>query len=325
MGNFFSIDGPFQKYGTIVADIIIISLLWYILSIPLFTIGAVTTGMFYIFTKQANDRDEYLLKSFFKSIKENFIQATILTIILFLLYTLLFTNIRVISSGTLGLGSTFSMVLLIVQISILLELFFVSLYIFPVLSRFELKIKDIFKTSFYLANKHLFTTIPLVGIFIILYFLIFNVHSMFIIAAPGIYGYLASKLLVVVFKKYRPNMDKYEDAPEKNEPLDDLARRVIDSGTYNRYIPEEKNLEINNLDVNNTEINNIEVNDTEVNNLEEADLKETALKESIPIEKAKEIEEVVETNDLEDNKEDLEKDEFDLKFIMSKEDLKKRK
>lgn len=306
MGNFFSIDGPFQKYGTIVADIIIISMLWYVLSIPLFTIGAVTTGMFYVFTKQANERDEYLIRPFFRSIKNNFIQATIITIILFLVYSILFFNIRIVGSGLLDLNSIFTAILYVVQISILIEFFIVSLYVFPVLSRFELKVRDVFKTSFYLANRHLLTTITLIGLFIIIFFLIFGVHPMFIMAAPGMYGYFASKFLVIIFKKYRPNMDKYEDAPDKNEPRDDLARRVIESGTYNRYIPEE-----------NTE-------DTSVETLENSEIKETSPvteKENSTTQKDEMLEnKPEEEKDIEETKE-----EFDMKYIMSKEDLKKRK
>lgn len=301
MGSFFNIDGPFQKYGTIVADVMLLSLIWYVLSIPLFTIGATTTAMFYIFTKRANDRDEYLIKPFFHSFKNNFLQSLFLTLIFGACFFLIFSNIRIINSGILSINPTLQLVILLVQFSIAIELFFTSLYAFPVLSRYELKNKDVLKTSFFLANKHLLTTISLVGLFVVIYFLIFYVHGIFIFAAPGIYGFLGSKLLVKIFKKYSPDMDKYADEPIKNEPKDDLARRVIESG---RYIPEETTSE--------TIIPDQNVDLAEKSKADEILIQDIPIENNLNNKSKSEIDEKTE-------------EELDLKFIMSKDDLKKQK
>ena len=62
-------------------DVLIVNLLWFFLSIPIFTIGASTTAMYYVTLKLARDDDGYTIRSFFKSFKENFKQATIIWMI----------------------------------------------------------------------------------------------------------------------------------------------------------------------------------------------------------------------------------------------------
>ena len=69
MGKFFGIDGPFFKYGTLIADIIIISFLWIICSIPLITSGISTAAAFYIATKLVSGTEGYTTKEFFKGFK----------------------------------------------------------------------------------------------------------------------------------------------------------------------------------------------------------------------------------------------------------------
>ena len=66
MNGFFDLDGPFYKWGTEVADIIILSLLWLICALPIVTIGASTTALFYVYGKKIRGEDPYIFKSFFK-------------------------------------------------------------------------------------------------------------------------------------------------------------------------------------------------------------------------------------------------------------------
>ncbi|MFV0502756.1 MAG: YesL family protein [Lachnospirales bacterium] len=240
MGGFFDLDGPFQKYGGLVADIIILSLLWTIFSIPIFTIGAATTSLFYVMTKRANNRDEYMFMPFVKNFKNNFLQGTILFFIFAFAYLVLTINIQVLGKGVLNLPPILGQIFFIAQFSILLEVFIVGLYIFPVLSRFHLKTKDVIKTSFFLANKHILSTIQVVAIIIAIGFLIIKVHPLFIVPSMGIYSFVSSQVFVRVFKKYKPDMDEYpEDPGNTDADRNHLNRRIIESGNY---IPDIKDV-----------------------------------------------------------------------------------
>ncbi|NMB39220.1 MAG: DUF624 domain-containing protein, partial [Firmicutes bacterium] len=57
MGGFLSIDGPLYKILMQVYNLLVLNLLWFFFSIPLFTIGASTTALFYVTRKIVNDYD----------------------------------------------------------------------------------------------------------------------------------------------------------------------------------------------------------------------------------------------------------------------------
>ena len=47
--------------------------------IPIFTIGPALTALNYVTLKMANNKDPYIIRSFFKSFRQNFKQALIQT------------------------------------------------------------------------------------------------------------------------------------------------------------------------------------------------------------------------------------------------------
>lgn len=59
-----------------------LNILWLISSLPIFTIGASTTALFYCTLKMAEDRDEGLTRMFFRAFRSNFKPATKLWLIL---------------------------------------------------------------------------------------------------------------------------------------------------------------------------------------------------------------------------------------------------
>ncbi len=82
MGRFFDLDSPLMSTLSKLADLIILNILVVICSLPLFTIGASLTAMHYVVLKMVRNEEGYIIKSFFKSFKQNFKQATIIWLIL---------------------------------------------------------------------------------------------------------------------------------------------------------------------------------------------------------------------------------------------------
>lgn len=210
MGGFFSIEGPFYRFGSILADIMILSVLWLLFMIPVFTIGASTSAMFYVATKRISNREGYIFRDFFSSFKQNFKQSTLSWLLIMLVEIIICFNIYYIWLGNLGKAGSY---LLPVQICLLVEVFAMSLYIFPAMARFNLKFVDAFKSAFYMANKHFPTTLLCVLLFVGSIFVI-DYYPLYIFLAAGVYAYLTSYLFMRVFKKYRPEID--------NDDLDTL-------------------------------------------------------------------------------------------------------
>lgn len=202
MGGFFRIDGPFFKFGTALADIMVVGIAWFICSLPIITIGPSTTAMYYVMTRKYSDRDGYILKDFFKSFKENFVKATLVWLCILVVGVVLVLNI--LNIEMLGKMADF---LLPFQLIFIVELFMIFLYIFPLLSRFEVKFLSLFKTAFFMANRHILTTIMLLILFAGV-FLGINIMPPFLLIAAGAYAYVASILFVRIFRKYRPELDK---------------------------------------------------------------------------------------------------------------------
>ncbi|HPA53844.1 MAG TPA: YesL family protein, partial [Bacillota bacterium] len=72
----FNTEGIIYKIMTAVYQMIILNLLWCITSIPLITVGASTTALYYVIGKIARKEEVHEIKDFYKSFRENFKQAT---------------------------------------------------------------------------------------------------------------------------------------------------------------------------------------------------------------------------------------------------------
>ena len=208
MGGFFKLDGPFFKYGTILADIFIVTILWFICSIPLITLGTSTTAVFYVTTKQTTNKDGYVTASFFKSFKTNFIQSVVTTLILTLAGIFIYISIRCVPA----LDSYKELILTLEYIAAF-ELIITALYIFPLMSRFDMKLKELFKTAFFLANRHMFTTITCLVLLIAIIFLCLFVYPVLLVGGIGAYAYASSFMFMRIFRQYCPDIDS--DVPEQ--------------------------------------------------------------------------------------------------------------
>ena len=202
MRGFFELEGPFNKYGGLLADTVIVSALWIFFSIPLITIGASTAAMFYVTTRRIANREGYITSDFWQAFKDNFKKGTALWLLVVLLFAVLFFNVYNIEFvGNLGLwlGPAQLVMMLIVAL--------MCVFMFPMCARFQMGVFQIIKGSFFMAIRHLFTSVTclllLIGLFISAYLV-----GIMIIFIPGIYGMLSSVMIMKIFKKYRPEMDK---------------------------------------------------------------------------------------------------------------------
>lgn len=206
MDKWLGLDSKFYKYGTLLADLIILTILWIICSIPIVTIGASTTALYYVTTRQLSNREGYVTKDFFKSFKQNFFEATAVTIIVGVLLSVIYVNLRFFNPDT-----TINIIIYLIQYVILYEILIFVIYVFPVLSRFDLKLGALIRTSIFMANRHLLTTITCAILFVALVMILKN-WGILIILCAGAYAILTSLMFMKLFRKYVPDMDK--DKPE---------------------------------------------------------------------------------------------------------------
>ena len=78
----FNYDNPVWRFIGKLGDLMILNILWVICSIPIFTMGASTTAVYYVTMKLVRGDDGYTLRNYFKSFKENFKQATVIWLLM---------------------------------------------------------------------------------------------------------------------------------------------------------------------------------------------------------------------------------------------------
>ena len=143
----FSPDSPVISFLGKIADLIIINLLVIICSLPIFTIGASWTAMYYVTVKMVKNEESYVTKDFFKSFKQNFRQATVIWLINLIVLLVLGADALIIRGGIMTLPQPVIVVMVIIAIFVLA----VMIFVYPVLSHFDNTIRNTIKNSFLLS------------------------------------------------------------------------------------------------------------------------------------------------------------------------------
>jgi len=81
MGKLFNLDSPVFSFLNKAADLIWLNILTFICCIPVVTIGASMTALNYVVLKMVRNEEGYITRSYFKSFKQNFKQATVIWLI----------------------------------------------------------------------------------------------------------------------------------------------------------------------------------------------------------------------------------------------------
>ena len=174
--NLFTHDSLLSRFFYLVGDIITLHLLWILCSLPIFTIGASTTALYYSCMKRIRTKEGYPLKNFFASFKMNFKQSTLIWLCLLVIGFLFFADFRI----AMALGNTLGHLMLIAC-----SCFFIP-YLFPLTL-----LLVVIDTSFVLL---FFSSVPFIGLALC--------------CGVGLLGYLNSNLFVFIFRKYVP--DEFE-------------------------------------------------------------------------------------------------------------------
>jgi uncharacterized membrane protein YesL len=240
MRDFFSLEGSFNKYAGFFSDMVILSFVWIFFSIPIFTIGAATTALFYVSTRRLSNREGYITSDFWHSFKANFKRATLIWLAIFAIFfiVLLSTLIGYFEPELMETMGALSWIVLPLQLVALLQIVFITIFIFPVIARFDMSVKDAIKYSFFIGNRHFLTSVAclLITFSLTVVPVAFPIVLPVLLLAPGIYAMLASVMIMKIFRKYRPEID-----PDPMLELQELEKeRTEKKRRAELNLPEEK-------------------------------------------------------------------------------------
>lgn len=180
-----------------------LNLLWFLCSLPIFTIGASTTALYYVSLKIVQGEDSNLTRLFFRSFRQNFRQATTLWLILLAIGLLLagdgyiLHHLRTTTTGFPAVIWTLMFALVIVAA---IAYAIVLMYVFPLTASVANTNWAMLKNSFFIGTHYLFCSIMVFAIHLAMFYIVVNLFTPFLIFGQGLCALLSSYLLINVIR-----------------------------------------------------------------------------------------------------------------------------
>ncbi len=206
MGGIFSLDGPLMQLLNKLADLLTLSILWLLGCLPIVTIGASTTALYYAVMKMIRGEGR-VSSNFFKSYKQNLKQAIVVELIMAAVGLILFVDLWY-AFATEGL---FAEILSVAAFAMLVVYGAVLSYLFPLLSRFYYTTGVLLKNAVLIAMLNLPYTIVILLLNLapwLLFFLrpdlFFRLLPVLVFLGAGLIAYVNSLMFQRIFRKYTP-------------------------------------------------------------------------------------------------------------------------
>ncbi|MCF0128239.1 MAG: YesL family protein [Pseudobutyrivibrio sp.] len=165
MREFFDLEGPFFRTVTKMLDIIWLSAIFLVSCLPVITIGASLSALYYTVHKNIMDSRSYPSKEFFRSFASCFKQSTLGFLIVGSLSGLISWECYMMYQYALAGDKAGRM-----GIPLLIVLAIVVMWatqLFPYISRFENNFKSVLKNSFYFVFSYPhYSLVLLMGLFV---------------------------------------------------------------------------------------------------------------------------------------------------------------
>ena len=193
MNHLFNLDGPVLQFINKIVYSVYLNILWFICCIPVITIGASTTALFYVTLKISKNEEGSITKAFFHSFKENLRQGTVIWLILlafgiilgidgYVLYHMRFENVfwTLCTAVFCVAAAAYAIILM---------------YIFPLLARFDNTIGAMFKNALFIGVRFLFCTVLMAVIYFMMLLVVVRIFTPAVIFGEGLCALLCSYLL----------------------------------------------------------------------------------------------------------------------------------
>lgn len=200
----FSFNGPLWRGLTFIGDVVVMHFLWLLCCLPVFTIGASTTALYYAAMKRIRTDEGSVSSNFFRSFKQNFRQSTIYWLLILVAGVVLYFDLNF----TTTYDSALAKVLLVGCVLLTVLLWMTLLYLFPVQAKFESSLLGNLRNAFLLSVRHLPYTLLLTVIWAMVWLLlaIFPPFTgLLIICGGGLLACFTAPIYIQIFRKYIPD------------------------------------------------------------------------------------------------------------------------
>jgi uncharacterized membrane protein YesL len=204
----------FAALGKLV-DCVILCALWLLFCIPVFTIGASTTALYYTVHKSVARSRGYVYRSFWSSFKSNFKQSTLMWLIMMVIYLVLYFDLFIMSNelangGTLG--PLYYVFLVLTALAVVW-----NVYIFAYSARFENTKKATMRNAAVIATVN-FGWSLLILVLLVVAAVIVYLLPVLIFLVPAALFLLYDLILERIFRRYMSEEDLAKE--KENDMLD---------------------------------------------------------------------------------------------------------
>ncbi len=199
MARFFSNENWIWKPFDYIADVFLLSGIWFVCSLPVITIGATTTALYDCCARCVRGHDRQMFARYFRTAKREFVPATLSVLlwsaIVWLGYLLVkaYGNHVAVTDASVAL-TTAMLLLLTVVVGI-------AGWVLPLLSRFTFSIGQLQITAVKLALAHLPRTMILGIVTVLAGYLCIRFWVPFIFL-PAVLGLICTWIIEPVFRAY---------------------------------------------------------------------------------------------------------------------------
>ena len=225
MNKWFNIDSPIMVGLSRMTDLVILSFLWFVCCLPVVTIGASTTAMYYVALKVVrNEEDVKIVPTFIQGFKSNFKQAAIMNIISLVLGAVLLVDAYYwfFGQGTMALLSC------AIFLAMFVWLLCIMFYAYPLQAQFYNTVKQTFVNAAILSIRKFPITIlvfvlnmlPIILAFIPPWGLTVVVRTapIWILLYPGIAAAINARLFA---KMFDPFLKAAKEEKEEQETVEE--------------------------------------------------------------------------------------------------------
>ena len=212
----FDMNNPVMRFLNRVADLLALNIMFIICSIPIITVGASTTALYYTLLKMKDEEEGYLYKRFFKSFRENLKQSTILWLIFLVIALLLLTEFLMYRDVPSQTGYVMR-VMVLVGMALW---YMISIYVFALQARFYNTVGGTIKNGMLLMIANAPRSAAMLAIIVVLLYATFNANNFYVywnmILLWILFGFSATawantQLLYPVIQKLMPPEEKEDE------------------------------------------------------------------------------------------------------------------
>ena len=152
MRRLLDINNPIMRFLTAMFDLMALSVLWVVFSLPIFTMGAASTALYSAAYHHVRKGEDYLWNSFFSAFKENFRRSTLTWLVALAILGFLGADALLLRSLILQ-GYSFGWFYGVTLALVVLALTW-TVYLAAYAARFNGTVKEVLRDSFMLLRAH---------------------------------------------------------------------------------------------------------------------------------------------------------------------------